>query len=669
MAASAAEAVAATTVKKGRKKARKGRAMPKGSKSKKWTDVDAWTQAPMALKFQLAEDINPADALEAAIEFLPFMPEASERLVTLTPGARNAQPKTLATRMNVMFGHWSAEEWLKAAADLKWENKATSTAMYVLLYVAFELDDQGRPPNNFSKDIFTGKESPSDTSAETVSESEDGDDDRGPKRLELKRRKANKEPADDGASTATTDDDGTDDGNDDSDSLTADKGDSGAKLKAVQRRMQELEKEAADLRGKVNAGSAKKRKHGGSRKPAAGGSSELRAVRRELLSAREEGRRKDVIFWSTEEERLEQEEVDDFVDDRKRSRSPRGTQSPSGDKEGITARELITLLTTRGVLPTAGIIDDETATVPRASPLRGKATSADDVYNSGALAPADLKRLRLREFLDYQRVLDHSSASRVLDRGGKRKVSVGGGVTINVDADQRPDEDNIMGTDMSYIDWDTAARIVEEAMLKERPDEHDGFLEHQRRVRKQAKQFKMTHPSGYLYYDKLTRKMAARIQTGPNAAPFSWESANPDIYATVFAGHKLGKCETCGSPDHFGDGHAAAVKAARAKDGKRRSAKGDPPDDETPEPKTKKQRKAAAQEKEREAVKKKNSKGNGKACFDWNNGDCDHGASCRFTHGICRACGGNHRWTHKQCKDYDQIKIDESVARSTQRKQ
>jgi hypothetical protein len=110
------------------------------------------------------------------------------------------------------------------------------------------------------------------------------------------------------------------------------------------------------------------------------------------------------------------------------------------------------------------------------------------------------------------------------------------------------------------------------------------------------------------------------------------------------------------------------VKAARAKDGKRRSAKGDPPDDGTPEPKTKKQRKAAAQEKERDASKKKNAKGNGKVCFDWNNGGCGHGA-CRFTHGICCACGGNHRWTHKQCKDYDQIKVDESVARSTQRKQ
>jgi hypothetical protein len=367
----------------------------------------------------------------------------------------------------------------------------------------------------------------------------------------------------------------------------------------------------------------------------------LRRMRSELSLARREGRRKDVLYYLAEIEELE--ELEDDVADTATSSQVRDT-----------ARELLDMMTRQWQhgLPTAAGATDASP-LKRARPLSGVKKRADEAYNTGTLTEADNQRLLKREYICYGWVAAECSPSAAFNRT-KRKVELAEGVQITVDRksgrDADEDDVGIFSMNMTYLVWDQAAKLVEEAMYRQRPDEHDGFMKHQQRCRNYARMYRMTAPQGYLRYDVLVRKMAARIQTGRDAQPFEWAEKAENIFGTIFNGVRCGLCETCGSPDHFGDGHAAAMRKKK----KVLSHTGE--DDEAYE--------APAVVKDRKKKKKPTEKTTPptKCCWDWNNGKCTRGGDCKFKHGICRACGLNHRWTNTSCTKYDKAKVEAAVA-------
>ena len=227
-------------------------------------------------------------------------------------------------------------------------------------------------------------------------------------------------------------------------------------------------------------------------------------------------------------------------------------------------------------------------------------------------------------------------------------------ITVDRKSSRDADDDDvgIFGMNMTYLVWDQAAKLVEDAMYRQRPDEYLGFMEHQQRCRNYARMYSMTAPKGYLRYDVLVRKMAARIQTGRNAQPFEWADKAENIFGTIFNGVRCGLCEACGSPDRFGDGHAAAMRNKKKKPGAH--VIDDDDADEVPS--------AAAKDRKKKKKLAEQVTTTTKMCWDWNNGKCNRAGKCKFKHGICRACGLNHKWTNTSCKKYDKEKVEAAVA-------
>ena len=152
------KAAAKSTARSATGRTRTGEARSAAPRS--WVDDDAWQEAPGRVPFKLSETSNPGDVLEECADFKGKMPDPHSLLVTLTPGARNAQIPTLARRAALMFEGFTADAWADSIESLKWTRQEGAAAFYVLLYVGHMLDTEGRVPDGFSSHLFEGSSTP-----------------------------------------------------------------------------------------------------------------------------------------------------------------------------------------------------------------------------------------------------------------------------------------------------------------------------------------------------------------------------------------------------------------------------------------------------------------------------------------------------------------------------
>ena len=319
----------------------------------------------------------------------------------------------------------------------------------------------------------------------------------------------------------------------------------------------------------------------------------------------------------------------------------------------------------QGMVGKAPTKPDEEEEVEHAVPIPGRAVSGDSLYQKGELPDPILQLLRKYKYLCYLKIYHNSSAAALVGRASKKSITVGRGATLRINADADLEDASTKSIcEMSYLQWDTAARMVEEAMRKERPAEFGPFLVHQSRVRDFHRNYRVSKPQGFLEYDMIVRRLAAVAQSGSNPRPFDWAAECSTIFRQCFAGYAPGKCESCGSVRHYTDeckpGLLEKESETRRYGGYGEGGGADSHLREEGDGKSKSKSKRGRQRlaKERAAASSPGGVNPRDACNGWNNGDCSR-QNCRFKHNVCRTCGGSHRWSDPSCPKFvgaDRIK-------------
>ena len=580
-------------------------------KTKTWTTTNV--EAPTGpLSMQVAAGVTLATLLEVAGEFAPSLPSRKERWVTLTPGAGNAQPVTLYKRLASLFVGHDRAEWIEAHIELGLTGPTAATAGYVLLYVAYVIRETGRVPDNFPSTVFEPTGSP-------IKE-----------RLQL--------PAN-GAGAF-----------------------SGKRLNLADE-------------GLLDVGNTAQPKTPVAPSPA------KRAYMLEQIAEAKAAGNFELAFRLFEElhDRAPTSPVGVtrpkpiLKQDGQTVPPPAASSTPTANEAMMLQMIAMVGQLTEKLSP--GKSKDEDDEVTAAVPIPGGAVTGDSLFQRGELPDSILRSLRLYKYICYQTVYHNSSAASLVGRATKKSITLGRGTKISIDADGSEMQDASASaiSTMSYTQWDTAARIVERAMAKERPAEIAGFLQHQERVRQYQRNYRETRETGYLEYDMMVRRLAAVAQAGLNPRPFDWAAECVNIHRQCFAGYAPGKCEICGSIRHYTDQCKptllAAEKSSRGRGGYGEggggggggggSGGGGGGNGDTPPggKKSRRQRGREAKEAREAAGDGTASTGGGKppginaVCHGWNSGNCNN-RSCRFQHNKCRSCGGQHRWTDPTCPKF-----------------
>ena len=576
----------------------------KKKKAKCWSKTNV--EAPSGpLSVQIAEGVSLETVLEVAVEFVPQLPPRDRLWVTLTPAAGNAQPATLYKRLAELFVGHSKEEWAEAGSKLGIPAPTAATAGYVLLYVAHMIRESGRTPDNFDSRLFEATSSPVRTRVELRTPLG------GPKGNSDKGDKAGRKKLDFGA--MTPDGVGADDGVGDM---------SPAKVTYLRKVLAEAEK--------------------------VGNFEEALRISRILLGSA-----------STSVPPPTPDILPPAGD-----QAPRVPPPATPTETGQNAIMLKMMEMMQAMVGKAPSKPDEDEIIKHAVPIPGQAVTGDSLYQKGELPDPILQLLRKYKYLCYLTIYHNSSAAALVGRASKKSITVGKGTSIRINADaELEDASSKSICEMSYLQWDTAARMVEDAMRKERPAEFGPFLVHQARVRDYRRNYRVNRPHGFLEYDMMVRKLAAVAQAGANPRPFDWAAECNMIFRQCFAGFSPGRCESCGSVRHYTDeckpGLLEKETASRrlggyGDGGGGESRPGEDGDRSTKKSKRERQRLA----KERAAASSPGGTNPRDACNGWNNGDCSR-QNCRFKHNVCRTCGGSHRWSDPSCPKFvgaDRIK-------------